>query len=304
MKTVLKNSGVRLLVAIIFFSGTLHAQEKKTEKALLWKVSGNGLTEASYLFGTYHLLGDKFLAEVPETSQPFAKAKGVVVELVLDSAKMIRVMMSKGIMYDKKISTLLSADDFKLVDSILQSLSEYNLKTLDMFKPAQISAMISLLQTQKMNADLLKKYDGTPLDIHFANFGKSLGKTVTALETHEQQCDMLYNHFTVEEQAQQLVETVKQSDLTARFSVDMTNFYLKKDLDALMTMMEEVPKELPGGNMDYMLKDRNESWVKVLPGLMKSGSQFIAVGAGHLPGQDGLITLLRKQGYTVTPVVL
>jgi uncharacterized protein len=302
MKTVLKNSGLRLLVAIIFFSGALHAQEKKSEKALLWKVSGNGLKESSYLFGTYHLLGSKFLAEVPETAQPFANAKGVVVELVVDSAKMASVMMSKAVMYDKKISTLLSAEDFKRVDSVLQSLSQYNLKMFDMFKPIQVSIMISLLQTQKENAELLKKYDGTALDIHFASEGKKLGKTVTPLETMEQQFDMLFNHFTVEEQAQQLVEAVKKSDLTSKFSVDMTNAYLKKDIDVLMKMIEEAPKEITGGSMDHMLKDRNENWVKVLPALMKSGSQFIAVGAGHLPGKDGLITLLQKQGYTVVPV--
>lgn len=303
MKTVLKNSGFLLLLTIIFSCSTLNSAKKNSEKALLWKVSGNGLKESSYLFGTYHLLGDKFLTEVPETSQPFAKAKGVVVEIVVDSAKMLSVLMSKAIMYDKKMSTLLSPEDFKRVDSVLQSLSQYTLKMFDMFKPVQVSTMISLLQTQKDNADLLKKYDGTTLDIHFANEGKRLGKTVTPLETLEQQCDMLFNHFTVEEQAKQLVEMVKQADQTSKFSVEMTNAYLKKDIGALMKMIEEAPKEITGDNMDHMLKDRNENWVKVLPALMKSGSQFIAVGAGHLPGKDGLITLLRNQGYTVTPVV-
>lgn len=301
MKTALRNSGVQLLLAIIFFSGTLHAQEKKSEKALLWKISGNGLKESSYLFGTYHLLGEKFLAEVPETAQPFAKAKGVVVELVLDSSKMISVMMSKGIMHDKKISTLLSPEDFNRVDSMLHAMSGYSLKTFDMFKPAQASMMIALLQAQKLNAELLKKYEGAPLDVHIASSAKKAGKTITALETMEQQFDMLYNHFSVEEQAKQLVETVNQSDLTAKTSVEMFEQYLQKDLDALGHMVKLMPEDVTG-NMDYMLKDRNVSWIKILPELMKSGSQFIAVGAGHLPGSDGLIALLRKEGYNVTPV--
>jgi uncharacterized protein YbaP (TraB family) len=301
MKTALRNSGVRLLLAIIFFSGTLHAQEKKSEKALLWKISGNGLKESSYLFGTYHLLGAKFLTEVPETEQPFAKAKGVVVELVLDSSKMMSVMMSKGIMHDKKISTLLSPKDFQRVDSVMLALSGYSLKMFDMFKPAQASMMIGLFQAQTLNAELLKKYEGVPLDVHIASSAKKAGKTVTALETMEQQFDMLYNHFTVEEQAKQLVEAVDQIDFTAKAAVEMTQLYLQKDLDGLTRMMESMPEELTG-NMDYMLKDRNVNWVKTLPALMKSGSQFIAVGAGHLPGADGLIALLRKEGYTVKPV--
>jgi hypothetical protein len=301
MKTAIGNSGVRLLLAIIFFSGTLQAQEKKSEKALLWKVSGNGLQESSYLFGTYHLLGEKFLAEVPETQQPFEKAKGVVVELVPDSAKMISAMMSKGIMYDKKISTLLTPEDFQRADSALHAVSGYSLKTFDMFKPAQASMMIGLFQAQKLNAVLLKKYEGAPLDVHIASAAKKAGKTVTALETMEQQFDMLYTHFSVEEQAKQLVETVNQSDLAAKTAVEMFEQYLQKDLDALGRMIELMPEEVTG-NMDYMLKDRNVNWIKALPELMKSGSQFIAVGAGHLPGADGLIALLRKEGYTVTPV--
>lgn len=301
MKTVLRNSGVYLLLAIIFFSGAVHAQEKKSEKALLWKVSGNGLQEPSYLFGTYHLLGEKFLAEVPETEQPFAKAKGVVVELVLDSSKLMNVMMSKGIMHDKKISTLLSPEDFQRVDSTMQALSGYSLKMFDMFKPAQASMLITLFQAQTLNAELLKKYDGAPLDVHIASSAKKAGKTVTALETMEQQFDMLYNHFTVEEQAKQLVEAVDQIDFTAKTAVEMTELYLQKDLDGLTRMMESMPEDLTG-NMDYMLKDRNVNWVKTLPALMKSGSQFIAVGAGHLSGPYGLIELLRKEGYTVKPV--
>ena len=301
MKMALRNSGVRLLLAIIFFSGALHAQEKKSEKAILWKISGNKLKEPSYLFGTYHLLGEEYLTEVPETKKPFAKAKGVVVELILDSSKMMTVMMSKSVMRDKKISTLLSPEDFQRVDSALQALSGYSLKMFDMFKPAQVSVMFGLFQAQTLNAELLKKYNGVPLDVHLASSAKKAGKTVTALETMEQQFDMLYNHFTVEEQAKQLVETVNQSALTAKTSVEMVELYMQKDLDGLDRMMESLPEDLTG-NMDYMLKDRNINWVNVLPELMKSGSQFIAVGAGHLPGPDGLITLLKKEGYNVKPV--
>lgn len=301
MKKVLLNSGITLLVAIIFLSGRLFAQEKKTEKSLLWKISGAGLTESSYLFGTYHLLGEKFLAEVPEIEKPFANAKGVVVELVLDSAKMISVMMAAGMMHDKKISTLLSPEDFQRVDSALRVASGYGLKMFDAFKPAHVSMMLGLFQAQSLNAELLQKYEGVLLDVHLAASAKKAGKPVTALETMEQQFDMLYNHFSVEEQAKQLMEAVNQNKLMAKTSVEMFDWYLKKDLDALAYMMDSMPKDVTG-NMDYMLKDRNVNWIKTLPELMKSGSQFIAVGAGHLPGSDGLIALLRREGYTVTPV--
>lgn len=301
MKTVIRNSGVGLLLAIIFFSAPLHAQEKKSAKALLWKVSGKDLKEPSYLFGTYHLLGEPFLQELPETKKPFDQAKGIVVELVLDSSKMMSVIMSKAIMRDKKISTLLTPAEFQKVDSALRSVSGYSLKMFDMMKPAQVAAMISLSEAQKLNNDALTKYKGTPLDIHFAVQAKKLGKTVTPLETMEEQFDMLLNHFTIEEQAKQLVELVNLSALTGKFSVQMLETYMQKDIYGLEKMLDEFPKEALGST-EHMLKDRNINWMKVLPGLMKSGSQFIAVGAGHLTGTNGLIALLEKEGYTVTPV--
>lgn len=300
MKMILRNSGLFLLVAIIFSSCANNTPKKISEKSLLWEISGNGLKQPSYLFGTYHLLGDKFLSEVPEVQQPFAEAKGVVVELVLDSSKLMNVMMSKAIMTNNRLSSLLSPADFHRVDSVLRSISGYELKMFDMFKPAQVSVMLMLFQAQKENPDL-QKHAGTALDVHFASVAKKNGVPVTPLETMEEQFDMLYNHFTIEEQAKQLLEMVNQKDVTAKFSTEMTKLYFEKDVMGLGELMAAYPAEVTG-NLDYMLKDRNIKWMKALPDLMKIGSQFIAVGAGHLPGENGLIALLQTQGYKVTPV--
>jgi uncharacterized protein len=300
MKMYLRNSGVFFLLAIIFSCHALLAQEKNSEKSLLWKVSGNGLTEPSYLFGTYHLLGDKFLTEVPEIQKSFAEAKGVVVETLIDSSKLQGIMM-KSMMTEKKISTLISPEDFKLVSDELKRLSGYDLAMLDRFKPAQVNALIMVMSAQQLHADVLTKYSGIPLDVYFATEGKKQNKVVTPFETMEEQFTMLLDHFPVEEQAKQLVEAVRQKDFNANVGTDMVKLYLAKDLDGLHTLMESYPQELTG-NMDYMLKDRNANWMNVLPALMKSGSQFIAVGAAHLTGPDGLLTLLKKQGYTLTPV--
>ena len=80
----------------------------------------------------------------------------------------------------------------------------------------------------------------------------------------------------------------------------LLNHYLSKDLKSLYEFSESMPKDF--GDSDFLLKDRNEKWVQVIPELMRKQSQFIAVGALHLPGPDGVISLLQKQGYTVKPV--
>jgi uncharacterized protein len=159
---------------------------------------------------------------------------------------------------------------------------------------------MTVLYSQKLNAELLKKYPGQPMDVHLATGAKKEGKAVTALETIEQQIDLLYNHFPVEEQARQLVIFVKQKDIGSQSQVELLKIYMEHDLDKLFRYADGLPKDM--GDSDFLLKDRNQNWMLKLPDLMQQESQFIAVGALHLGGPDGLIALLRKQGYKVEPV--
>jgi uncharacterized protein YbaP (TraB family) len=288
-----------LLLHVIFLLLSIMAYGQKDAKALLWKVTGKDLQEPSYIFGTYHLLGNTFLSELPEVDAPLKNAKGIVVETVIDSSKLMSMAMS-GMMRDNKISNLISPEDFKLVSDELVKVSGMSLRLLDQFKPAQVTAMLVLMQAQKLNEKVLSKYTGAPLDIYIAYSAKKAGKPVTQLETMEEQMKLLFDHFTVEEQARQLVEYVKQNEMIKKTQIEMLDLYIKRDLPGLLAIMESYPDEL--GDSDFLLKNRNERWAKELPGIMRSGSQFIAVGAGHLPGKDGLIALLKNQGYTVKPV--
>ena len=288
----------KLLPAILLLLVTTFASGQSEPKALLWKISGNGLTEPSYLFGTFHLLGSKFLEEVKEVEGPLNNAKGVVVEMVIDSSKMMS-MMSMAIMTNNKISNLISAEDYKIVSDELQKMSGYNMKLFDSFKPIQVSLLLSMARMKKVNEETLAKYTGTPLDFHIANTGKKSGKSVTQLETMEEQMKMIFDHDPVEVQAKNLVTSAKGGEPLLKSYADLFNTYLSKDLVGLYKLMESSPE---GFDMDYLVKNRNENWVKKLPELMTLGSQFIAVGAGHLPGEYGLIKLLRKKGYRVEAV--
>jgi uncharacterized protein len=288
----------KLLPTILFLLVTTLLYAQSEPKALLCKVSGNGLTEPSYLFGTFHLLGSKYLDEVKEVNEPLKNAKGVVVEMVFDSSKMMTMVMMT-MMTNNKISNLISSEDYKIVSEELQKASGYSLKLFDSFKPMQATLLLSISRMKKLNEEALDKYTGTPLDFHISNTAKSAGKTITQLESMEEQIKMIFDHQSVEEQAKNLVTSAKGGESLMKSYVDMFNLYLKKDLDGLYKLMETSPEEF---DMDYLVKNRNENWVKKLPEMMASGSQFIAVGAGHLPGESGLIKLLRKKGYSVEGV--
>ncbi|MBX2895221.1 MAG: TraB/GumN family protein [Cyclobacteriaceae bacterium] len=291
----------RLLQAFLFVVGLLVTQVAfgQSKNGLLWQVSGKDLKEPSYLFGTYHLLTNSYLTEIPQVNQSMAKAKGVVVEAVIDSSKLQHMAMM-AIMPDKKISDMITPQEANLVSAELEALMGVNLAAIDQLKPSSVIALMTLLYSQKLNAEILKKYPGLPMDVHLAAVAKRNHKTVTALETLEQQLDLLYNHFPLQEQARQLVIFVKQKKINEQAQSKLLEIYLDHDLQQLYHYAESLPKDMD--NSDFLLKDRNLNWMKTLPGLMAKESQFIAVGALHLTGPDGLISLLQKQGYKVTPV--
>ena len=85
----------------------------------------------------------------------------------------------------------------------------------------------------------------------------------------------------------------------------LTNAYMRQDLNKMLRISEERKGnqcDTTTGEEDAMIYNRNKAWSEKLPAIMKTAPTFIAVGALHLPGDKGLLNLLKKQGYTVEPV--
>lgn len=275
------------------------AEKTPLAKSLLWEVSGKDLKQPSYLYGTYHLLNDSYLNTVPEVKERFQQSKGVVVETEIDSAAMMQ-MGAKMVMLDNKLSAMLSTEEFALVGKEVKQTMGYDLTMLDQMKPMTLLLMLTMTEYQKM--DVLKQYSGKPLDVYFAQQGLKDGKKISTLETMEQQFDLLYSHHPVEKQARQLVEYVKKKEAALQVSAKLTEQYFDRDLAGMWAASEEYNKLTGEEDMAYMVDDRNKDWMTKLPGIMKERSTFVAVGAMHLPGENGLIQLLQKAGYTVKPL--
>jgi uncharacterized protein YbaP (TraB family) len=275
------------------------AKNKTLAKSMLWEISGNGLKQPSYLYGTYHLLSDSYLNSVPVVKERFQQSNGVVVEVEIDSAAM-KQMSTKVLMTDNKISTLLSPEDFSLVGKEVKQTIGYELTMLDQMKPISLFLMLSMTEYQKL--DVVKQYAGKPLDSYFAAQGKKDGKKVTSLETIEHQLDLLYDHHPVAIQANQLVNYVKQKEEVLKIQNQLTDLYFTKDLNGMWNAYVAYSKLTGDEDMAYMVDDRNKNWIMKLPAIMQERSTFVAVGALHLPGENGLIQLLQKAGYKVKPL--
>jgi uncharacterized protein YbaP (TraB family) len=77
--------------------------------------------------------------------------------------------------------------------------------------------------------------------------------------------------------------------------------YLKEDLEGLGAMMLQETAQYPEFN-ELLLLARNRSWIAPMSSQMQKESTFFAVGAGHLGGPEGVVALLKAQGYTLTPI--
>ncbi len=144
----------------------------------------------------------------------------------------------------------------------------------------------------------------TSLDQHFQLRAAEEGKTVIGLETVEDQINAAFYSEPVEVIAQSLVELVRNPEYTVNLVREVTKYYGEQDLDKLYEVSFENPDnpfEMEGMEK-ALLKERNDRWMEQLPKLMAEQSVFVAVGAGHLPGPDGILTQLRKAGYVVEEV--
>jgi uncharacterized protein YbaP (TraB family) len=282
----------------------LQAQKKKNEKisenSLFWEVSGKGLKSPSYMFGTYHLLNDSYLNDIPKVRKAFDNATGVVVEMLIDSTKLMSLGMM-SLMTETTLDKLIEPEVFeKLKEIVTNTLGPQVAMAMNMLKPNAVMAPLVMAYNREYNGEVLDKYPGVPLDLFFAADAKRRGIPVIGLESMEDQFKVLYTRQPVEKQAETLVKLVQDKSEVMKMQKDLCDFYLANDLDKLNKMYDDYSDKY--GESDYLLKDRNMAWMDVFPDILAKGNQFIGVGALHLPGEFGMINLLRRAGYTVRPM--
>ncbi len=262
------------------------------EKTLLWKISGNGLSRPSYLFGTMHILCAEDARLSEGLKSVIDHCDEVYFEIDLDDA----MGMLKSIQYmrmndSKKLSDLLSAEDYAKVKGYFEkhgSLLPFSM--LERFKPLLIS---SLVEEEGLDC---KTTDGMELSIMKECHAQN--KKINGLETASFQAS-LFDSIPYEKQAADLVNYIDSIDAYKKTTSDLAAVYRQQDLQKIDELTRAGDTGI-GNYLDLLLYGRNRKWVKSLDTLMPGKSLLIAVGAGHLAGEQGLISLLRKEGYVVT----
>ncbi len=145
----------------------------------------------------------------------------------------------------------------------------------------------------------LKKDLPLALDMHLCDIAKKEGKEIYGIEKLEDQMKAI-DKISLQEQARMLMDGVKDSsDIEEKFK-DLLETYLNADLDKMVELTND--STLPADFSQAFLVSRNKTMAKSISKLIKKHKTFVAIGAAHLGGKDGIITLLRKKGYTVEPI--
>lgn len=279
---------------------------------LLYKITGNSLSKPSYIVGTYHLAPATFADSIPGMRDAMAQTEQVCGELEMKelmtpegTQKMMQAMMlSEG----KTLKDILSADEMARLNAFMAKLVGADMNNpmvaqqMGRMSPQALNTQFTLImymeQTSGFNPAEL-------IDNHFQKVAMEAGKPVKGLETMDFQIKTLFQGVPLDRQKQLLMCLIDNEDYYAAMVVKLTKAYFTQDIVAVKAVMDEKQgtacDSTPEEDAELIYK-RNADWLTKMPAIMAEKPTLFAVGAAHLPGDKGVVNLLRNAGYKVEAV--
>lgn len=282
-----------LFCLCLLLSIATNAQSKE-KSSLLWEISGNGLKQPSYLFGTVHMIctTDFFLPQL--VKDKFIQANQVFLEFDMDDpALMVNMMKLAQLPNGQTMKQLFGDTAFQRFDSSFKQITGMSAIMFNQFKPLM---MMSLLSEKTLSCESTNSYEQT-----FMTLAQQNKKDIKGLETMEDQM-AVFDGIPDSVEIRQLKEMVYRFPQQVKDFEELVRIYKTQDIEQLFNLTQKEPMDAK--TEEAMLTKRNNNWIPVMKTNMETGSCFFAVGAAHLGGGIGVIALLRQQGYTVKPVQL
>lgn len=289
---------LRIVLIFVFVQSLIYAQVSEfpfEESSLLWKVEGPGIKKGCYLFGTMHLIEKEHFYFPSKLVKLVEKSDALVMELPglpnqLEAMKY--VTLKEGSFFD--FFTPEQTDSILVWAKEKMGMSEESFRTsMSKMKPFVVVQMA----TQMQFIGKTESYEMT-LD-HIA---REKGLKIYGLETVAEQMSF-FDKLTPEQQTRMVMDGLRDGDAAIEMTRKMQELYKGQHVDSLFLMIQQEGGVMADEQSSF-LDQRNEKWIPQIVDLASKQKVFIAVGAGHLGGPNGVIRLLQKQGYTVTPVKL
>lgn len=272
----------------------------------LWKIEKDGL-EPSWLFGTMHLTDRRVTELTPAAHRAFEDARTVVIETtdVTDPAKAAQslarhpelTMLTDG----STLTSLMTAEEAEMARKALAERG-IPLAGIDRLQPWLVTAMVSLpaCETARRSA-------GMPvLDLMLAREAEKAGKKVEGLETAVSQLRAMAS-LSREFHVRGLIDTLKLGNRKDDLFETMIALYKAGETGMIWPLFKALqPGDDEGAGLaafeTAMITARNRGMAENSMAHFRQGDAFVAVGALHLPGEDGLVERIRRAGYRVVAV--
>ncbi len=279
---------------------------------LLYKISHKSLQKPSYIVGTYHLAPASFVDSIPGARAVLETVDVVCGEVVMSEMESSenQKKVSEAIMLPdgKSLTDIFAADEMLRINEYMDNLLGMNLDNpilksqMGKMTPMALSTQLQLVQYMKLTPGFNPM---KLIDAHFQNTAKKAGKQVVGLETVDFQIETLYKGATIERQKQQLLCMIDNDEYYSLQMKQLAEAYFSQDMQALL----EVTEEKIGNSCDStpeeeeaLIYGRNAAWVEKMPAMMDGAPTLFVVGAAHLPGEKGVLEMLKTKGYTVEAV--
>lgn len=279
---------------------------------LLYKISHKDLVSPSYIVGSYHLAPASFIDSIHGAKAAIDAVEIVCGEVVMSEMEsrenQKRLQEAITLPDGKSLADIFTADEMLRINNYMDNLLGMNLNSpmlknqLGKMTPMALSTQLQLVQYMKLTPGF------NPLkliDAYFQEVAKQAGKKVAGLESVDFQIETLYKGATLERQKQQLLCMIDNDEYYSLQMKELAAAYFAQDMQALLDVTEEKignQCDSTPGEEGALIYGRNAAWVKAMPAMMGEAPTLFVVGAAHLPGEKGVLELLRAKGYTVEAV--
>lgn len=268
---------------------------QKSDQHMLWKVESDGQVQG-YLVGSVHLMKSGIYPLDDVYQQAFNKSEVVVFELNFDSLRANMMGLLRRLAFypqDKSIKGALSKNTYTLLQNTLDSLG-LPAARFNRLEPWYIAISVPALQMRQAG------YTGKAgIDLHFFSKAKKTDKEIVGLETAAYQLN-IFDDLPPGLQEKYLKYSLKQADKTLMMIDEMITAWKSGNADKIEQIMQGEMKNNFSLLYQKLLIVRNKNWIpKIETLLSQDDTPMIIVGAGHMTGEKGLISLLEQQGYKV-----
>ena len=282
-----------LLCSIFVWGSVVSAADTRWDRGLLWEINKPGMA-TSYLFGTVHSEDPEVLQLAPPVQRAFDRSGSVILEIMLDMDAMIYSGTAMLLTDGRTLSELVGKSLFDKTAQAIQSRGIPEI-VLERMKPWAAATTLSIPPPET----------GMMLDLHLYQKAQQAGKQLHGLETIQEQL-AVFDSMPESDQVQMLRDAVDNLGKIDRMNDEVLVLYKRRDLAGMMALNERYMNEGdPGVSRDLeqrLIVDRNRLMAERMQPYLKTGNAFVAVGSLHLPGDQGLLNLLDRRGYTLKPV--